>query len=331
MAIIVTGAAGFVGSNLIKGLNAHGEDNVLAVDNLARSEKFRNLVDCDIRDYIDKDDFLARFTRGDFGKVKAVFHQGACTDTAEQDGRYVMANNYRYSQALMEACLAQGVQFIYASTAAVYGTTPGFREERDCEQPLAIYGYSKFLFDQVARRAIAGALSQVVGLRYFSVYGPGETHKGRMASMVLQGLEQFRAEGAIKVYGEYGGYGPGAHSHDFVAVEDVVKVNFHFLEHQGKSGIFNVGTGRAETFNDIARTVVNTVRLSEGKTALTLDEIVQEGLIEYSRFPEALRGRYQCLTQSDVSRLRSAGYTAPFVLAQEGVARYCEWLLAHGA
>lgn len=330
MTIIVTGAAGLIGSNLVKGLNDRGEHDIIAVDNLTRAEKFTNLVDCEIADYLDKQDFLMRFARGDFGKVRAVFHEGACSDTMETDGRYMMENNYRYTLALMESCLEQATQFLYASSAATYGASTTFREEREFERPLNVYGYSKFLFDQVVRRRLPSALSQIVGFRYFNVYGPREAHKGRMASVAFHNFNQFRSEGTVKLFGDYGGYGPGMHSRDFVSVEDVVKVNLFFLDHPNKSGIFNLGTGRAQPFNDIAQTVVNTLREAEDKPPLSLDEMVQEGLLEYLKFPDALRGKYQCFTQSDVSRLREAGYSAPFLTVQEGVARYCKWLLDRG-
>ncbi|MDF3837526.1 ADP-glyceromanno-heptose 6-epimerase [Cupriavidus basilensis] len=331
MTIIVTGAAGFIGSNLVKGLNERGEDNVVAVDNLTRADKFHNLVDCEIRDYLDKSEFLERFARGEFGKVRAVFHEGACSDTMETDGRYMMENNYRYTKALMDACLAQGTQFLYASSAATYGASQVFKEEREYEKPLNVYGYSKFLFDQVVRRTLPSALSQIVGFRYFNVYGPREAHKGRMASVAFHNFNQFRADGTVKLFGEYGGYAPGGHTRDFISVEDVVKVNLFFLEHPDKSGIFNLGTGRAQPFNDIAAAVVNTLREADGRPQLTLDEMVQEGLVEYIKFPDALRGKYQCYTQSDVSRLRGAGYKEPFYTVEEGVSRYCRWLLQNKA
>ncbi|AOY91378.1 ADP-glyceromanno-heptose 6-epimerase [Cupriavidus sp. USMAA2-4] len=330
MTIIVTGAAGFVGSNLVKGLNERGEDNIIAVDNLTRADKFHNLVDCEIRDYLDKEDFLARLARGEFGKIRAIFHEGACSDTMETDGRYMMENNFRYTQTLLRHCLDLGAQFLYASSAATYGASQTFREERAYEKPLNVYGYSKFLFDQVVRRTLPGALSQIVGFRYFNVYGPREDHKGRMASVAFHNFNQFRSEGIVKLFGEYGGYAPGGHSRDFISVEDVVKVNLFFLEHPDKSGIFNLGTGRAQPFNDIATTVVNTLREAEGKPALSLAEMTQEGLLEYIKFPDALRGKYQCFTQSDMSRLRAAGYDQPFLTVQEGVARYCRWLLQRG-
>ncbi|TDF66276.1 ADP-glyceromanno-heptose 6-epimerase [Cupriavidus sp. L7L] len=327
MTIIVTGAAGFIGSNLVKGLNERGETNVIAVDNLTRADKFHNLVDCEISDYLDKEDFLERFAKGQFGKVRAVFHEGACSDTMESDGRYMMENNYRYTLSLMESCLEQGAQFLYASSAATYGASQVFREDREFERPLNVYGYSKFLFDQIVRRRLPSALSQIVGFRYFNVYGPRENHKGRMASVAFHNFNQFRADGTVKLFGEYGGYGPGMQSRDFISVEDVVKVNLYFLDHPEKSGIFNLGTGRAQPFNDIAVTVVNTLREAEGKPSLSLEELVQEGLVEYVKFPDALRGKYQCFTQSDVSKLRGAGYGEAFLTVEEGVARYCRWLI----
>ncbi|WP_250534445.1 ADP-glyceromanno-heptose 6-epimerase [Caballeronia sp. AZ10_KS36] len=326
MTFIVTGAAGFIGSNIVKALNERGEHRVIAVDNLTRADKFRNLVDCEIDDYLDKTEFVERFRRGDFGKVRAVFHEGACSDTMETDGRYMMDNNFRYSRDVMDICLAQGAQFLYASSAATYGGSSRFVEEREVEKPLNVYGYSKFLFDQVVRQVLPKAGSQIVGFRYFNVYGPRETHKGRMASVAFHNFNQFRAEGKVKLFGEYNGYAAGEQTRDFVSVEDVVKVNLHFLDHPEKSGIFNLGTGRAQPFNDIASTVVNSLRAIDGEAPLSLAELVQRGLIEYVPFPDALRGKYQCFTQADQTRLRAAGYEAPFLTVQEGVDRYVRWL-----
>lgn len=246
MTLIVTGAAGFIGANIVKALNERGETRIIAVDNLTRADKFRNLVDCEIDDYLDKTEFVERFARGDFGKVRAVFHEGACSDTMETDGRYMMDNNFRYSRAVLDACLAQGAQFLYASSAAIYGGSTRFVEERDVEAPLNVYGYSKFLFDQVIRRVLPTAKSQIAGFRYFNVYGARETHKGRMASVAFHNFNQFRAEGKVKLFGEYNGYAPGEQTRDFVSVEDVAKVNLFFFDHPEKSGIFNLGTGRAQ-------------------------------------------------------------------------------------
>ncbi|MDR5814215.1 MULTISPECIES: ADP-glyceromanno-heptose 6-epimerase [unclassified Caballeronia] len=326
MTIIVTGAAGFIGSNIVKALNERGEQRVIAVDNLTRADKFKNLVDCDIDDYLDKTEFVERFKRGDFGKVRAVFHEGACSDTMETDGRYMMDNNFRYSRDVMDTCLAQGAQFLYASSAATYGGSSKFVEERAYEKPLNVYGYSKLLFDQIVRQVLPQAKSQIVGFRYFNVYGPRETHKGRMASVAFHNFNQFRSEGKVKLFGEYNGYAAGEQTRDFISVEDVVKVNLFFFDHPEKSGIFNLGTGRAQPFNDIASTVVNSLRALDGEATLSLAELVQRGLLEYIAFPDALRGKYQCFTQADQSKLRAAGYDAPFLTVQEGVDRYVRWL-----
>jgi ADP-L-glycero-D-manno-heptose 6-epimerase len=326
MTIIVTGAAGFIGSNIVKALNERGEQRVIAVDNLTRADKFKNLVDCEIDDFLDKTEFVERFKRGEFGKVRAVFHEGACSDTMETDGRYMMDNNFRYSRDVLDTCLEQGVQFLYASSAAVYGGSSEFVERRDVEKPLNVYGYSKFLFDQIVRQILPKARTQIAGFRYFNVYGQRENHKARMASVAFHNFNQFRAEGKVKLFGEYNGYGAGEQTRDFVSVEDVTKVNLHFFDHPEKSGIFNLGTGRAQPFNDIASTVVNSLRAIDGEAPLSLAELVQRGLIEYIQFPDALRGKYQCFTQADQSKLRAAGYDAPFLTVQEGVDRYVRWL-----
>ncbi|AJC17950.1 ADP-glyceromanno-heptose 6-epimerase [Pandoraea sputorum] len=333
MTIIVTGAAGFIGANIVKALNERGETDIVAVDNLTRADKFRNLVDCEISDYLDKTDFVARFQRREFGRVRAIFHEGACSDTMESDGRYMMENNFRYTRALFEACQAQTVPFLYASSAATYGASETFVETREYEKPLNVYGYSKFLFDQIVRRAMRDAggklPSQVAGFRYFNVYGAREAHKGRMASVAFHNFNEFRANGRVKLFGEYNGYAAGTQSRDFVSVEDVVKVNLHFFDHPERSGIFNLGTGRAQPFNDIAVAVINTLRAETGEAALSLEDMVKQGLVEYIPFPDALRGKYQCFTQANIDHLRQAGgYQQPFYTVGEGVSRYVRWLLA---
>jgi len=323
MALIVTGAAGFIGSNLVRALNARGENDIIAVDNLERADKAANLADCEIADYLDKRDFLERVAGGRFdARVAAVLHQGACSDTMETDGRYMMENNYRYSRVLMDWCLARRVPFIYASSASVYGAGRVFREERAHERPLNVYGYSKFLFDQYARRKLAPGATQVAGFRYFNVYGPRESHKGRMASVAFHFYNQYRAEGRVRLFEGSDGYAAGEQVRDFVSVEDVVKVNLHFLDHPALSGVFNVGTGRGETFNAVARATVNAVRTARGEKALALAELHAAGAIEYIPFPPQLVGKYQSFTQADVSALRKAGYTAPFLTVEEGVGNY---------
>jgi ADP-L-glycero-D-manno-heptose 6-epimerase len=328
-AIVVTGAAGFIGANLVKALNQRGIDNIIAVDNLARAEKFPNLVDCDIADYFDKNAFLEKLIAGAWdGQIDAILHQGACSDTMETDGRYMMENNFRYTVSLLDWCQKEAMPLLYASSAAVYGGSSSFKEGREFEKPLNIYGYSKFLFDQLLRRRMAeGLTAQVAGFRYFNVYGSRESHKGRMASVAFHNFNEYRATGKVRLFEGWDGYADGAQSRDFVSVEDVVKVNLHFLAHPELSGIFNLGTGRAQPFNDIAAAVVNTCRAAQGKPALTLEQIRAEGLIEYIAFPDALKGKYQSFTQADIGALRAAGYTEGFLDVTAGVSRYVSALL----
>ena len=327
MYTIVTGAAGFIGSNIVKALNERGVDRIIAVDNLTRADKFKNLVDCEVVDYIDKQEFIERLLAGYFdGDVEAIFHEGACSDTMETDGRYMMENNFRYSLGMLDWCLDQQVQFLYASSAATYGGSSEFREERRFEAPLNVYGYSKFLFDQIVRQRLPEADSQIVGFRYFNVYGPRESHKGRMASVAYHHYNQFRADGKVKLFEGCEGYAHGEQKRDFVYVGDVAKVNLFFLDNPDKSGIFNLGTGRAQSFNELAAANVNSCRALSGEPALPLDALLKQGLIEYIPFPEALRGKYQSFTQADLTRLREAGYDSPFASVEQGVAQYVQWM-----
>lgn len=331
MYTIVTGAAGFIGSNIVKALNERGVDRIIAVDNLTCADKFGNLVDCDIVDYLDKEQFIERLQAGQFdGEVEAVFHEGACSDTMESDGRYMMENNYRYSLALLDWCLEQETQFLYASSAATYGASTAFREERACEAPLNVYGYSKFLFDQIVRQRLPEAGSQVVGFRYFNVYGPRESHKGRMASVAFHHYHQYQAEHKVRLFEGCDGYADGEQKRDFVYVGDVAKVNLFFLDHPERSGIFNLGTGRAQSFNELAVANVNSCRSLAGLPRLSLDALLAQGEIEYVAFPDALRGKYQSFTQADLTRLRAAGYEAPFASVEEGVTQYVAWLAGRG-
>ena len=328
MKIVVTGAAGFIGSNIVKGLNAKGIDNIIAVDDLTDGDKFRNLADLKIADYVDKDVFYDLLAENAFGKVEAVFHEGACSDTMERDGKFMMDNNYSVSCDLFNTCQQAGTRMIYASSAATYGGSDTFRETPEFELPLNVYGYSKLLFDQRMRRECGENFKrlrrQVVGFRYFNVYGPREQHKGRMASVAYHQFHQFKAEGKVKLFGEYGGYAAGAQMRDFVFIDDVVAVNLWFLEHPEQSGIFNLGSGLAQPFNDVALSVVNSLRTDP--SALDLDAAVQAGLIEYIAFPEALRGKYQCYTQADLTALRATGCDHVFADVQTGVTQYMQSL-----
>jgi ADP-L-glycero-D-manno-heptose 6-epimerase len=327
MYYVVTGAAGFIGSNLVKALNERGIAEILAVDDLREGAKFANLVDCEIADYFDKDEFLERLEEGDFdGQVSVILHQGACSDTTASDGRFVMDVNYRYSRRLLDYCLAEEVHLVYASSAAIYGGSREFREAREHEAPLNVYGYSKFLFDQLVRRRYEERTAQVVGLRYFNVYGEREAHKGRMASVAWHFYNQYRGTGQVRLFSGSGGYGDGEQRRDFVSVEDCVKVNLFFLDHPEKSGIFNVGTGTAQSFHDVAVATVNACRKARNEAPLTLAAMRERGIIQYIPFPDDLRGRYQSYTQADISALRAAGYDAPFLTVEQGVARYIQKL-----
>ncbi len=314
--IVVTGAAGFIGSNIVLALNARGRKDILAVDDLTDGTKFRNLAEAEIADYLDKDEFLARVEAGTLPKIDAVFHQGACSSTTEWNGKYVMDVNYDYSKALLHFCQHQRAPYFYASSASVYGMgKQGFREERSCEKPLNMYAYSKFLFDQYVRRLRQeGALkSQVVGLRYFNVYGPREQHKGGMASTAFHFNNQIVATGECRLFEGSDGYPDGGQRRDFIHVDDCVAMNLWFWDHADKSGIFNCGTGRAQPFNDIANAVI----AWHGK-----------GAIKYVPFPENLVGRYQSFTEADHAQLEAIGYDRPFLTVEQGVKQYLDWLNA---
>ncbi len=310
--IIVTGGAGMIGSNIVKGLNEQGITDILVVDDLTDGHKFWNLQDCQIADYLDKDDFLARIKAGErFDSLRAIFHEGACSATTEWDGKFMMANNYEYSKTLLHYCLERQIPFLYASSAATYGKGSIFKEELQYEGPLNVYGYSKWQFDQYVRKQLDRSSSQVVGFRYFNVYGPREQHKGSMSSVAFHLNAQLLKGENPKLFEGYEGHGDGEQKRDFIYVGDVVKVNLWFMEHPQHSGIFNVGTGRSQPFNDVARAVI---------------DHHQQGEIEYIPFPDHLKGAYQSFTQADISRLREVGYTAPFKTVSEGVAEYMQWL-----
>lgn len=330
MKIVVTGAAGFIGSNLVKGLNARGYDDIIAVDDLTQGDKFRNLADLKIADYIDAGDFYQQFADGAFGKVEAVFHEGACSDTMELDGKYMMDNNYTLSCGLFRSCRTRNTRLLYASSAATYGGSDTFSESPEHEKPLNVYGYSKLLFDQRMRRELGAHFentqTQVAGFRYFNVYGPREQHKGRMASVAFHQFNQFLAEGKVKLFGDYGGYSAGGQMRDFVFIDDVVAVNLWFFDHPEKSGIFNLGTGRAQPFNDVAIAVVNSLRKGQNAAPLSLEDAVRGGMIDYINFPEALIGKYQSYTQADLSALRAAGCQHAFADVKTGVTAYMQWL-----
>jgi ADP-L-glycero-D-manno-heptose 6-epimerase len=314
--IIVTGGAGFIGSNIVKALNERGREDLLVVDEPGDAAKLANLTDCRYLDLLDKGDFLERLDgkalRG--GEVEVVFHEGACSSTTEWDARFMLANNYEYSRRLLHYCLECGAALLYASSASVYGDGGVFRESCEHEAPLNIYGYSKFLFDQYVRRVLPQAETQVAGFRYFNVYGPREQHKGGMASVASHLDTQLSTGGNPRLFAGSDGYADGEQRRDFVHVDDAVAVNLWFMEHPESRGIFNVGTGRSQSFNEVAQAVIDW----HGR-----------GEIEYIPFPENLRGCYQSHTEADISALRAAGYRAAFMPVEAGVPRYLDWLHRH--
>ena len=309
---VVTGGAGFIGSNLVKGLNDRGIKNILVVDDLTEGNKCLKLSDLDIADYMDRRDFLTLITNNSLSITPdAVFHEGACSATTEWDGKYMMDVNYDYSKAVLHYCLEHRIALSYASSAAIYGSSNQFKEDRACEKPLNMYAYSKFLFDQYVRNLLPKAESQVAGFRYFNVYGPRENHKGSMASVAFHLRQQILADENPKLFGAWDGYEAGGQSRDFIYVEDLVKTKLWFLDNPEISGIFNLGTGKAEPFRTIAETVIRHY---------------QKGEIEYIPFPDHLKGAYQSFTEADISQLRRVGYTGSFRSLAEGVEDYLQWL-----
>jgi len=312
--IVVTGGAGFIGSNLVKALNQKGYTNIIVVDNLKNGVKFRNLVDCQIADYYDKRDFFEHLQNKSLKKkITAMFHLGACSSTTEWDGHYMMQNNYEYSKLLLHFCLKRGIPFIYASSASVYGNGTVFKEELQYEKPINMYAYSKFLFDQYVRQYLSDPEleSQIVGLRYFNVYGARESHKGGMASVAFHFNNQIKISNKLKLFEGCDGYENGEQRRDFIHVQDTVDVKLWLFENPQVSGIFNVGTGRSQTFNEVAQAVLSWHNSGE---------------IEYIPFPDHLKGSYQSFTQADISALIKAGYSQPFKDVQTGVKLYLDQL-----
>ena len=311
--IIVTGGAGFIGSNIVKGLNERGREDVLVVDDLKDGTKFLNLVDCEILDYLDKDEFIKQVQSGaGFAEgVDAIFHEGACSATTEWDGLYMMNNNYEYSKSLLHYCLENNAAYLYASSASVYGGGSVFSESREYESPLNVYGYSKFLFDQYVRRILPKASCQIAGFRYFNVYGPREQHKGSMASVAYHLSQQLNAGENPRLFEGCEGYGDGEQRRDFIYIDDVVDVNLWFLDNPDKSAIVNLGTGRCQSFRDVAMAVI---------------AWYGSGELEFIPFPDHLRGRYQSYTEADIAVLRRLGYDRPFKSVEEGVPLYMDWL-----
>lgn len=308
--IIVTGGAGFIGSNVVHELNSQGEDAILVVDNLSDAanphKKFLNLAGARFVDYMDKAEFRQSLASGALAQsgIRAILHQGACSNTLEDDGRYMMDNNFTYSKEVLHFALHHSIPFVYASTAATYGSSTQFKEVPVNERPLNIYGFSKLSFDNYVRHHQASFASTVVGLRYFNVYGPRETHKGRMASVIHHFTKQLKDTGAIRMFEGSGGYGDGEQRRDFVFVRDLAKMNMFFAFGDIRTAIVNAGTGKSRSFNDVAKALM---------------QVHGPGKIEYIPFPADLEARYQHFTEADITGLRAAGYTAEFTELEAGV------------
>lgn len=325
--IIVTGGAGFIGSNLVKALNRRDISDILVVDDFADADKSDNLADLAIRDSMDKHEFLAALAHPkEFGKVSAVLHQGACVDTMATDEKYVMENNFEYSKAMYHFCEHTRAQYIYASSASVYGSSEVFVEEPQHESALNLYARSKLMFDQFVRQC-PPANFQCVGLRYFNVYGAREQHKNNMASVAWHFFNQYRESNQVRLFQGSDGYADGKQRRDFVSIEDVVAVNMFLLDNPSVSGIYNVGTGRSQSFNEVAVAVINAYRHHHGKTQTSLEQAVADKEIIYIPMPPALHGKYQSYTQANLEKLRAAGYGEEFLDVAQGVGNYVEELL----
>ncbi len=314
--IIVTGGAGFIGSNIVKALNDRGKTDILIVDHIGAGLKFKNLLGLKFNDIWTKEQFLDALGGGLSKKIDGVFHMGACSDTMNYDGDYVLHNNYDYTKAVLKFCRERRVPLIYASSASTYGLgLNGFREAPECEDALNPYAFSKLMFDRYLRQRLDDSSSKVIGLRFFNVYGPQEAHKGKMASVFYHMHNQLRADGRIKLFRGIDGVADGEQRRDFVYINDVVKVCLWFFDNRAESGVYNCGTGQAHTYNEAARAVINAMGFGE---------------IEYIDFPDVLRGKYQNYTQADTTKLLGAGYAGGFTDFDEAIKEYCALLERNG-
>ncbi len=309
--IVVTGAAGFIGRNVVAALNARGHDNLLLVDNLGHDEKWRNLLGLEYEDILDTEEFLTRIEKGRITELEALIHLGACSSTTEHDADFLLQNNYRYTRALCDYCLQERIRFIYASSAATYGDgSYGYSDDvaqLAALRPLNMYGYSKHMFDLWALKH--KLFDRIVGLKYFNVFGPYEDHKGDMRSMVAKSYDQIKTTGGVQLFKSYRpDYADGEQKRDFIYVKDAVAMTLYFLDHRDGGGLFNCGTGQARSWKDLAMSVFAAMNV--------------QPQINFIEMPAILQGKYQYFTQAPMEKMRQAGYAAPFTSLEAAVADY---------
>ncbi len=314
---VVTGAAGFIGRNVVAELNARGNTELLLVDKLGSDEKWKNLVGLHYEDLIDPADFLKRIETYSFAPIDSIIHLGACSATTERDADFLLKNNYHYTRTLCEWCLKHGVRFVYASSAATYGDgSQGYSDDDRITptlRPLNMYGYSKHMFDLWALKN--GLFDRIVGLKYFNVFGPFEDHKADMRSVVQKSYHQINAGGEVALFKSYKeGYADGEQKRDFIYVKDAVDVTLHFAADRTHSGLLNCGTGIARTWKDLANAVFAAMNRKPN--------------IRMIEMPESLQGKYQYFTEAQTAKLRAAGYVKPFHTLEEGVRDYVQGYLA---
>lgn len=317
--IVVTGGSGFIGSNLVKFLNDIGEEEILIVEELdTYVKKFENLKDLKYLDCIDKQDFIQDLKRNSTkykNNISQIFHLGACSKTTEPDRDYIMSTNFIFSKDLLEYSANHKISLIYASSASVYGEGKAFIEQPKYESYLNHYAESKLMFDNYYRDNMSKINSQVVGLRYFNVFGPREHHKEGMSSVVYHFFNQRKSHSHISLFKGSHGYEDGEQRRDFIHVDDTVKVKNWFKQNPAISGIYNVGTGTSRTFNDIAVCVLDYYKNEDPNAVMS-----------YIDFPEGLEDQYQAFTEADMSLLKSKGYNESFTSLEKGVKLYLDWL-----
>jgi ADP-L-glycero-D-manno-heptose 6-epimerase len=326
MKIIVTGGLGFIGSNIVNFLNKKGINDILIVDNFNINSKFKNILDCQYNDLISISEFEIGMSNNFFKEYDIIIHQGACSDTMEVDGQYVFKNNYTYSRKLLEFCLYNNIRLIYASSAAVYGNSKKFKEIVQNEKPINIYGFSKLCFDNYVRSKIPHNNTQIAGLRYFNVYGPKENLKGRMSSIIYQLFRQQQENKQMYLFGETKNYSAGKQERDFIYIDDILNFNWFLINNPSVSGIFNAGTGEANTFFHVANSIFEALTNNKNNNTRNIEE-KQKPNIKFIKFPDKLIGKYQEHTKADINAIRKHGFNYHFPSISDSIKKYINYLL----